>query len=380
MESPSRYQYEHEDITNSSNGSFNTNGDDIWSTNMRGTPLSNISSGSNGVIGDSVSGATLESGGGLDIVNGTGSNLSTVGSNNISIKVIEALRGQVDTLSSTNLQLTRQYQDVLKKLQEATDREASLSAEVSKLQLGNLELKNNLEDSSNEAKQCDQLYEEMKNEYNTLQEENADLDSLYRVNVETVKALNSRYDRTKAKKNALLSLQEDYKQVCDDEVEAVRNRLDTLDTKVENFQLNEKSYLDELEAELERTTEVIEHESLLLDEQLGEQEKSWNDLLNSMDLETISSHYQESKAQLLELAQKLEMPVVLDEDNYISTDSTSSFTKPVAKFRKPTPDSALKRSSFYGVTSPLVTQGFKRQDPHASSRTSSNDLPGIKKK
>lgn len=391
MESPSRYQHEPEDVTNSSNGSLYTSGNDIWSTNMRGTPLSDISSGSNAAVGDSAGGTLLERGSSIDAEAGARSTIgggavasaaALAGSTNISIKVIEALHGQVDTLSSTNLQLTKQYQDVLNRLKEATDRESALAEEVSKLQVGNLELNSSLEDRSNEVKQREQLFEDMKNEYNALKEENTKLEAHYKENAKTLSALNERYDRTKAKKNALLSLQEDYKQACDDEMETVRNKLDTLETKIENFKLNEDSLLDELDSEQHSISQEIESDAQTIDKQLREQKARWDALLNSIDLETLSSHYQASKSELLDLAEKLDVPVVLDQDNYVSiadsnVASTNTRTR-VASKRKPTPD-ASKRSSFYGVTSPLVNQGFKT--PHAfSSRTSNSFLPGVKKK
>ncbi|KAL3232079.1 SWI5-dependent HO expression protein 3 [Nakaseomyces bracarensis] len=383
LESPSRYQYEPDDAMNSSNGSVYNNGDDIWSTNIRGTPLSNISSGSN-AIADSIGATELERGGSIGATASIGNTATLAGSTNISIKVIEALHGQVDTLSSTNLQLTKQYQDVLNRLKEATDREAELTEELSKLQVGNLELNATLEDRSNEVKERDELYENMKKEYNTLVAENKTLEKDYLENSKTLGALNNRFDKIQAKKNALMCLQENYKQACDDEAEAVRNKLDTLQTKIENFKINEEQYLTKQVKEQQETAQEIEQEASTIEDELRAQESKWNEVLSSVNLDSLSAHYHDSKKQLLELAERLEIPVVLDQDNYVSTETVVVTRPTTTKSRKPTPDAASKRSSFYGVTSPLVTQGFKRQDSHtftSSPRTpSSSFLPGVKNK
>ncbi|KTB11766.1 SWI5-dependent HO expression protein 3 [Nakaseomyces glabratus] len=369
MQSPNRFDFENEDTRNSTSGSvYGTDNErDIWSANARGTPLSYSSSGNNDGDSAKADASTLPSAS----FGGGGSNISS--------KVIESLNVQVDTLSNTNLQLTSQYQEVLKKLQDAVDREAEWSETVSKLQVHNREIKTALEDKTAELKECDNNLLAIKKEYEQITTENSKLASDYKELSKSLSSLRGQYAKSKIRKNILQSLQEEYKQACNDEIEAVRNNLDMVESKIGHYNSDEKQKLDDiLDAhsvlEKEVTSRKLENETAI-----EELETKWNDLSTKVHLESITEHYSSFKSELAELCEKMDIPV--KQFPQTTRNRTPNMVMERSRFRKPTPD-ASKRASFYGITSPMLQQGFKIPDVASSSagKPKNSVLPGVKSK
>lgn len=152
----------------------------------------------------------------------------------------------MDTLSNTNLQLTSQYQEVLKKLQDAVDREAEWSETVSKLQVHNREINTALEDKTAELKECDNHLLAIKKEYEQITTENSKLASDYKELSKSLGSLRGQYAKSKIRKNILQSLQEEYKQACNDEIESVRNNLDMVESKIGHYNSDEMQKLDDI--------------------------------------------------------------------------------------------------------------------------------------
>ncbi|KAK5960637.1 She3p PWA37_002066 [Arxiozyma heterogenica] len=158
--------------------------------------------------------------------------------NSNSSKVIDSLREQIDTLTETNLELTKQSHHLLNKLEIVQINETNLVEELNILKSSNDTINNNLIDSTNKLKYLENQLNQLKSDYSK------------EINIkkkfeEQIKLLKNDRDENSSENgilmkqtqyDILLSNQEDYKKYYTEKI----NELNELLTKIKlNYESNE---------------------------------------------------------------------------------------------------------------------------------------------
>lgn len=173
--------------------------------------------------------------------------------NSNSSKVIDSLRDQIDTLTETNLELTKQSHHLLNKLEVLQMNETNLIEELNILKTSNDTINNDLLDSTNKLKYLESKLNQLKLDYSK------EIDMKRKLE-EQIKLLKSNGDESlnenellikQIQYDTLLSNQEDYKIYCTNKINELNELLTEIKLKYESNNDNNDNMITKKLKEME---------------------------------------------------------------------------------------------------------------------------------
>lgn len=306
-----------------------------------------------------------------------------------STRVIESLHEQIDSLTSTNLQLTIQSNNLLGRLEAAQQREAKLLETTASLKHENENVASMLNRKSRKLKDLEEDYAKLEQKYNSLLEDKTALEDRVRDTSEKEGKLKQEMEMVKAQYDALVDSQDYYRKHYSSELDALRGQLESL--KQEQKRHLEQSKEEEVLLDTKLSEFETKYENLkgLEDARCMHLENKCNDIVSQLDLSSWVSLYEESKKMLLKCAHEMNTKIPEDLERTMQDLSMESLqltsqqrnvspglSLKMAKVRSGRPTSPnvntfsnaphAKRSSFYGGA---------KQIPQSAA----GSLPGLKR-
>ncbi|QLQ78841.1 hypothetical protein HG537_0B01890 [Torulaspora globosa] len=305
-----------------------------------------------------------------------------------STRVIESLHEQIDTLTSTNLQLTVQSNNLLGRLESAQVREAKLLETTASLKHENENITSMLNRKSRKLKDLEEEFSQLEQKYHSLLEDKTALEDRVRDTCEKEVKLKQEIDMVKAQYDALVDSQDYYRKYYASELDTLRGQLDSL--KQEQKRHLEQSKAEEalLDTKLSEFETKYENWKGLDDARWVHLDTKCNDIVGQLDLPSWINLYEESKKILLKCAQDMNIKIPEELERTIQDPSMNSsqltsqqrnispgLSLKMAKVRSGRPASSstvntnathTKRTSFYG--------GAKQIPPSVTA-----SLPGLKR-
>lgn len=339
--------------------------------------------------------------------------LSQGTTNTNSNRVIESLHEQIETLTKTNLQLTLQSHDLLNKVEEAQTNQNKLLDTLTLLKSNNETLSSTLEENSRVFKEKERLLTDLKLDYSKTIKDKIELEREYKSYANQENNLNGELEMIQCQYNALVQSQFFYKTHYEKEITKLQDELDRLTLNKEAFlsydehkKVNNAGYDDNSGENNSNTLfdKLTEFEELYqsLKEIERQDEKLLNEkyttIISEMNIETCLDLYKEAKSTIMNFAEKMDIPVSLDEETLktlhkpqnITPKTTPSPSSPlplvnpflpenqqlrVAKLRNTSgasnTNTSNKRRSFYGLANSSTSTHIS---PGASPA-----LPGVKR-
>ncbi|CCD22968.1 She3p NDAI_0A08140 [Naumovozyma dairenensis CBS 421] len=359
-------------------------------------------------------------------------------------RVIETLREQVDTLTASNLQLSLQSENLLKKLENANEFENSLINDINSMRLNNENLNAQFENVNAGLKEKESKLNELKNSLRTELDNEKVLNRKIDSFEEKQRKLMNTLKRVRCQYESLMESQSFYKEHYSMELLNLQNVLQDLKINdIEIVDLIDSCNIDGDTADgrsnsNEEMIKKIEADLIDIEKSDTDYLESFKiqtkEILSDIDLPHWSNLYQESKIRLLQYKEEMKkMETTLEsrlgdttttttttttkddekktaarneslkklesgqDDSKTSHDTTipqeNEDTTSQLKMRKLRKNSAnssnsssvnsRKRNSFYGASSPILTPNASSSRIPSSSSSSSSlspALPGVMRK
>lgn len=288
-----------------------------------------------------------------------------------STRVIESLHEQMDTLTSTNLQLTVQSKNLLEKLDAAQQKESKLLENSASLKHENENLVSMLNRKTRRLKDVEEELVKYKESQNSLIQEKTALQEKWENSSSEEKILRQQMEMIRAQYDALVDSHRYYKGYYGSQINILNEQLENLKVEQRNHvqRVSEKANI--LDVKLLEFDSKYDNLQSLEEARMKYLESKCNDMSKKLDLPSWINLYRESKTMVLEFAEKMKLAVPADFQNMIEdpeltsleakTQSSSAGVLPLrmAKSRgvsssgaqQGTPGASVshgKRSSFYG--------------------------------
>ncbi|KAH3902937.1 She3p SCDLUD_000536 [Saccharomycodes ludwigii] len=236
-------------------------------------------------------------------------------SSSSSTRVIESLHQQVDTLTSTNLQLTLQSNNLLNRLEAATLKDAKQTETVNLLKHENENLNSVLNRKTRRNKELEQDLKELKLKYKEISEENKTLSNEMKDKSGNESKLVNELEMIKVQYDALVDAQSGYKKHYENEISKLKTTLVDLTKNQEKVLLENLNKIVKLDDSLQKNYRKYESNYSVFRDEVGLQLNELSNQLSILsdkadkgdDLEIV---YQESVDMTLKFAK--EMSVILD--------------------------------------------------------------------
>ncbi|QLL31329.1 hypothetical protein HG536_0B01920 [Torulaspora globosa] len=312
------------------------------------------------------------------------------GGGSSSTRVIENLHDQIDTLTSTNLQLTLQSNNLLSRLEAAQQREAKLLETTASLRHENENVASMLNRKSRKLKDLEDDFVKLDEKYNSLLKDKADLEDRVRDTSEKESKLKQEIEMVKAQYDALVDSQDYYRKHYTSELDTLRGQLDLL--KQEQRRRLEQSKAEEalLDTKLSEFETKCENWKGLDDARLSHLESKCNDIVSQLDLPAWINLYKESKNMLLKCGQEMNIKIPEDLERTMQDPSMTSLEL-TSQQRNVSPGLSLKMAkvrSGRSTTSPNVNTFSNAPHAKRSSfyggakqipQSVTGSLPGLKR-
>ncbi|SCW01308.1 LAFE_0D09714g1_1 [Lachancea fermentati] len=321
-----------------------------------------------------------------------------VGAGSSSTKVIESLHAQIDNLTTTNLQLTVQSNNLLSRLESANTKQSKQLETISTLKHENDNLNAMLARKERRLKEAEQELVQLKSSFESTSLENQNLQQEMKTSCQRENALDQKLQLLQVQYDALADGQKRYRDLYEKEVAELRSNLQVLKKENDIF--------------ITKNIRNVVNNSSVLQQKLNQYGSKFKGLesLSNEHMETLSQRvdkfaleldlprwqelYKETRDMALEYAREMNLKIpqsfteqhntkITVESKFKTPDSTpplasngGTFAHPQIRIPKVRNSSSNKRSSFYGSSGPIV--GTLPSTSSASS-PSVNSLPGVKR-
>lgn len=322
-----------------------------------------------------------------------------------STRVIESLHDQIDTLTSTNLQLTVQSKNLLDKLDAAQQKESKLLENSASLKHENENLVSMLNRKTRRLKDVEEELIKYKESQSSLIEEKTALQKKWENSSSEEMVLRQQMEMVRAQYDALMDSHRYYKSHYGSQISTLNEQLENLKVEQRNHAQRVCEKANTLDVKLLEFDSKYDNLQHLEEARMKYLESKCNDLSKQLDLPSWTNLYRESKTMALDFAEKMKLIVPADFQKLIEepelvaleakTQPNNACALPLrmAKSRgtavngqqQGTPGSNMthaKRSSFYGgmASSPASSlpgtlPGVRRSSSRrkASSRVASTE-------
>lgn len=182
---------------------------------------------------------------------GTDANTSITMNANSS-RVIDSLRDQVDTLTETNLELTKQSHNLLNKLETVQINETDLMEDLSHLKNANELVNNELSYSTTKLRQLEEQLTELKRQYNDEIKLKLALErQIKAANTNGVDSLRDEVLMRQSQYDALLDNHQNYKEMYTTKINDMTEKLETLKVACKTEDENDNDIIGERLKEME---------------------------------------------------------------------------------------------------------------------------------
>ncbi|GAV53442.1 hypothetical protein ZYGR_0AI07260 [Zygosaccharomyces rouxii] len=227
----------------------------------------------------------------------------------LSTRVIESLHDQIDTLTSTNLQLTVQSKNLLDKLDTAQQKESKLLENSASLKHENENLVSMLNRKTRKLKDVEEELASYKKNHDSLEEEKTALQKKWENSSNEEATLRQQMEMVQAQYDALVDSHQYYKS-------HYGSQISTLSDQLENLKLEQRNYAQRVSEEADSfDVKLLEYDSKHTNLQQAEEarvkylESRCDVLTQQLDLPSWVQLYRESKNMVLEYAEKMKLKV-----------------------------------------------------------------------
>lgn len=227
----------------------------------------------------------------------------------LSTRVIESLHDQIDTLTSTNLQLTVQSKNLLDKLDTVQQKESKLLENSASLKHENENLVSMLNRKTRKLKDVEEELASYKKNHDLLEEEKTSFQKKWETSSNEEATLRQQMEMVQAQYDALLDSHQYYKN-------HYGSQISTLSEQLENLKLEQRNHTQKVFEEAESfDVKLLEYDSKHVNLQQVEEarvkylESKCNSLTQQLDLPSWVQLYKESKNMVLEYAEKMKLKI-----------------------------------------------------------------------
>ncbi|GAV48427.1 hypothetical protein ZYGR_0I07240 [Zygosaccharomyces rouxii] len=235
----------------------------------------------------------------------------------LSTRVIESLHDQVDTLTSTNLQLTVQSKNLLDKLDTAQQKESKMLENSASLKHENENLVSMLNRKTRRLKDVEEELASYKKNHDSLEEEKTALQKKWESSSSEEATLRQQMEMVQAQYDALVDSHQYYKS-------HYSSQISTLSEQLENLKLEQRNYTQRVSDEANTfNAKLLEFDSKHANLQQAEEtrvkylESKYDSLTQQLDLPSWVQLYRESKNMVLEFAEKMKLKIPSDFETLI---------------------------------------------------------------
>lgn len=229
-----------------------------------------------------------------------------------STRVIESLHDQVDTLTSTNLQLTVQSKNLLDKLDGAQQKESKLLENSASLKHENENLVSMLNRKTRRLKDVEEELARYKENHSSLEEEKLALQRKWESSSSEEATLKQQMEMVQAQYDTLVDSHQYYKS-------HYGSQINILSEQLENLKMDQRSYIQRVSEEANTfDVKLLEfdskHDNLqqLEEARVRRLESKCDGLVKQLDLPSWVQLYKESKNMVTEFAEKMQLKVPAD--------------------------------------------------------------------
>ncbi|CAI4055524.1 hypothetical protein SKDZ_02G2380 [Saccharomyces kudriavzevii ZP591] len=243
---------------------------------------------------------------------------NTFNQNVSSSKVIESLHDQIDMLTKANLQLTRQSQNLLGKLELAQSKESKLLENLNLLKNENENFNSIFERKNKKLKELEKDFSELSSNYNEQKEKMAELNKVARDSSAIENSCSEKLQNMEVNYNSLLESQNFYRDHYSDEISKLNEKISFLELELSNQNFNygsDASSNSDMEFNLNKFNDSVKDLKSMEAEKDSKLSKIISDSLNELNLQNWLNLYETSEDLISTFAEKMDLSEVLEKND-----------------------------------------------------------------